>query len=398
MKIVFLLKSLYLQCFYHVKFFLLTMVLVSVSYAVLMTSLAGIMPLLSAKPIWNAVADEKMDNIYKINMWQHYVTGVFDFQSFDGLLSDINEIDGVRGAGLYFMDSVFSQEKKDTLFVSEELLGMLPLQTVEGVGCDFSGDGEEVAVFVGYELKDQYPAGTSFSVMGITYRVKGVLKKNSLWPVGATNHGEWMSLDYVFVVGLGHCEQMRETGLVYVLLGLDNFYYYLEPGADAEKIRQAVMQIAQEKHFQIYDAYRLDRIVKDAVKDLLGEPEYFIMPITLVIISAVVMLLSAVLNVIIRKRNIGVMYSIGYSGRDIVQIFTMENAMKLLLGFMAALAYCVKVMGEYMQYDNCISLIWYILPVSILVALLMLYIGDRASLTYIRKINLAEVMGGMGCD
>lgn len=400
MKIIFLLKNLYLQCFYHAKFFLLTTVLLAVSYAVLMTSLTAIVPLLGSKMIWKAVSDEGMDNVYKINMWEYYVTGIFDRSSLELLLSDINEIDGIKGAGLYFPDSVFSAgEREDTLFVSEELLQLFPLKNVEGDVCSFPGSGTEVPVFAGYGLQEQYPVGTVFCVSDVTCRVVEVLEKNSIWLAGKTNYGELMSLDNMFVMGVGYSKQLRDTtGCGDLGFGLDNFYYFLEPDADREKIQQAVIQAAREEKLRIYDTYLLEEAVDSAIMEMLKEPEYYLMPFLLIIISTVIMLLSAVLNVSIRKRNIGVMYTIGYSGRDIARIFTMENALKLLLGIMIALVYYMKVMNQYLGSENCISLIWYVLPVAVLVALLMLYIGDRASLKYIRNINLAEVIGGMGFD
>lgn len=400
MKIVFLLKNVYLQCFYHARFFLLTTVLVAVSYAVLMTSLTGIVPLLGSKIIWNAVSNEKVDNVYKVNMWQQYVTGVLDRVAFEELLTDINEIDGIKGAGLYLMDSVFSQgRRQDTLFVSEELLSMLPLKNTDGEVCEFSTDGTAIPVFVGYGLKDEYPAGTVFRNSNVTYKVIGVLKKHSLWPAGKNYYGNLMSLDDMFVMGVGHSKPLRDIS-VYgdFLLGLDNFYYFLEPDADREQIQKAVIEAAGEKELRIYDAYLLEDAIDDERQSMLREPEYFLMPLSLVIISTVVMFLSAILNVIIRKKNIGVMYTIGYSGKDIVRIFTMENVMKVLLGALMALAYYIKIMDQFMSLENGVSLIWYVLPATVLVALLMLYIGDRASLRYIRNINLAEVIGGMGFD
>ncbi|MDE6626808.1 MAG: hypothetical protein K2K56_10645 [Lachnospiraceae bacterium] len=400
MKIKFLLKNVYLQCFYHAKFFLLTTVLIAVSYAVLMTAMGAIVPMLGSKIIWNAVSNEKPDKVYKINMWQHYVTGIFDRSSFEEMLSDINEIDGIAGAGVYFMDSVYSRGGRlDTLFVSEELLGMLPLKNTDGEVCDFSVDSTEIPVFAGYGLREKYPAGTVFCVSNVNYKVIGILKKNSFWPLGKTYYGHLITLDNMFVTGIGHSERLRNTSdCGDVLFGLDNFYYFLEEDSDRAKIEQAVIKTAKENNLLINDAYLLEDAYNAEIKELLEEPEYYLMPLLLILISAAVMLLSAVLNVIVRKRNIGVMYTIGYSGEDITRIFTIENAVKILLGFMMALAYYIKIMDPYVSDENCLSMTWYVLPFTALVALLMLYIGHRASLRYIQNINLAEVIGGMGFD
>lgn len=400
MKIIFLLKNVYLQCFYHAKFFLLTTVLVAVSYAVLMTSLSSVLPTLSSKGIWNIVSNEKIENVYKVNMWENYITGVFDRCSFESFVSEINEIDGVKGAGLFFMESVFSQgEWEDTLFVSEELLQLFPLKDINGDECSFPVNETETPVIVGYNLQKKYPVGTVFCNSNVTYRVTGALKRNSCWLAGQDALGQMVCLNNMFVLGVNHSKRLNDNFQYGNLqLGMNNLYYFVKSDTDRNQIRQDVIQIAEDDNLRVSDVYRMRDIVDDAIEEIFMEPEGYLMPLSLIVLATLIMLLSAVFNVVVRKRNIGVMYTIGYSGRDIARIYTIENAIKLLLGIMIAIMYFIRIMDQYVKFENCISLIWYVLPATALIALLMLFTGEQISLKYIRNISVTEVIGGMRFD
>ena len=271
---------------------------------------------------------------------------------------------------------MMEMEKKSTnmLLIDDEISDLCKLEVIEGSNV-LSQELENgaIPVIAGYNYKDLLNVGDVFnnyydSYEGEKYQVIGILKEGENWlsdnEIGS-DINYCKCLDNYLVVG--SCKVLDNS---FVSTG----YFYVtkedakQASAKADNIINSFGYFAESKSItdKLEDSLSEEReLLKMYIGTLL-----FLGSIGIITLSAI-----SILSVIITKKDIAIMYSIGFTLRDMKRVTLWENTLKVVtgavIGFAISLGYIYVSAMEYEQ-SMILDIELSFIPVVILAMMLVI--------------------------
>ncbi len=332
------------------------------------------------------------EDVFYLNLQQYKILSADIADNMIQLLDQIESIDGVIGSGIYWEDSIVCTDTEEypVVVISESLCGLC---NIEGLTTELFQRQEEtdyIGIVAGYELGKRYPVGTIISDenSNYTYIVTKVLPRNSKWIDSDMENGLYYDLDNHFLVG---AQKYFDESTLYLMNGLINFCYHISSDADEQKIKEQVQNCAESLDVNVYSIHSLKQLAQWDQEVLGIGDEELRLSLFLLFSAMFAMLIGSLITIYIRKKDIGILYTNGYSKRDIMYMYCIENTLKIVIAFVIALGYWS--VQQYNYFGWSISIIWILIPWSVCVAVLLVFWGSLVPILQIQKLQPVDLIG-----
>lgn len=334
------------------------------------------------------MVEEKLDNVYFLNLWRYKMPSQDEVMKLAKLNEEIKEIEGIKSSGIY-SERGFTEE--NGLAISSELLSLCDLKNIEGNKITLDERNGKHAAIVGYNLKEKYPIGYEFydEVTEETFVVTEVLSKDSRWLQGAVGFAElYINLDDWVLTDEN--VWLKEE-IKYLSMG-DTFCYIIEDGVAGEQVACEVFNAAEKCGIKIYSIDNILQKLDMNKKDLFSDPTDILMAVAMLVLSVVAVVVSAMINIYLRKSSIGIMYAIGYSVLDVRKMIILENTIKITFSFL--ISYSFWKLNEQNMMETIFSIMDITLPFQIVGVIFMIVISSILPAWQLSRIYPAALIGG----
>ncbi len=291
---------------------------------------------------WVAPYREDINRLYRIDYQASYDSDNTDNNEATYKLAKIvSECDGVIYSGQYSGTEVYDNNKKmiSAIMTDRALLDMCSIKLSDSeIEKIKSYKGEMCPVVVGYELKDKYPIGYTFSWHGDVNDcvVAGYMPKGAMWikhnMIGASDGGD-DNLDNMVLMCPEDFEKLYRS--VFGLMVRHKIYFASEQD-NAEALVNKIYGEAAKLGCQINIVNIGEEVEAEKIENGFAGDKEFVFAIMIVIIAIISISASAVVMSMARRKSYGVMYAFGISIGEIGQIIAAENCIIVLLSGIAA--------------------------------------------------------------
>lgn len=391
MKVRYLVKMLLLEINRTLGRFLVTTVMLGISFALLLFEASMYLDYIYriVENQWVLSVDDAKLYIINMEYYKIFWSGEETRQLFD-FIQGLNE--GQEGicAGLYYTASLNSDT--EVLCISRELIPIGKLADVDGNPVDFS---DKQSVAVGYGLREQYPIGTIIldEASGREYQVNQILRKNSAWLANNASNGLQTSIELDDRILMDANAHLEANGYVNILNGANNNYLY-HPAMSKEAVNAYVQEQAERMGIRTYETVSLQEKSRDllyyAYKSDWVELLFVLVCLGL---SMTAQYLSVVMNLKYRRYMFGVLLSCKWTGKDLQRMSFLECSLRLILGFGIAIPCSYAAVGRVLG-GTAVQTFYWILPVLVLV-LGFFHMGYYHLIgRKLRAYQIRELLGG----
>lgn len=386
-----LLKSTFREILSRKRLFVCITVILIISFIIIDYSLIILGSVVARETVVRNLTNGDSDRVYFLNLDKYTLLLGDTSERLVELLNRIEQMEKVECAGTYYDNENFSVNDQEMfiLVVSESLSDLCNVESTEGEKLDLSDTDGYPAIAAGYNLGKDYPVGTLVTddYSGVTYIVKQVLKKNSRWLDESVKNGVYVDLDNQFLLGM---ENILKGDNIFIGNGLNNFCYRISAETDGEEIKKQVEECAESLNIEIYSIHSLTEQAQWGYRNLNEMKQELYLSVFLFFTAILAMLTASMITINIRKKDIGILYANGYSGKDVMIMYILENGIKIVIAFLVASAYWS--IQQYHIFGWNTSIMWILIPWSVIAALLMLGAGSIVPLLQIKKQRPVELI------
>lgn len=288
---------------------------------------------------------------------------------------EINDISGVKGAGMFTYSYILVEEFADkeefqdinlavamsesrvnqtgagqqewqkkltnVLCVDNSISGLCSLNVASGSNdlSEASDDGS-IPVLVGYNYRELLKIGDTFTnaTNGEVYKIIGILEKGAKWlsdnEIGSSIN-YCTELDNYIVVGSSELLDglFSSTGFIYIM---DN-----DVNLNSNRIDSII-----ENYGYFAESKSIKQVLDESLKDEKSLLEKY-SAILLFLGSIGILTLTSIsmVSVLTAKRDMGILYSVGFTLKDLIKITIWENISKVITG--SVLGYAFSFMYLY---------------------------------------------------
>ena len=392
MNLINLLESTFREICCRKKMFCGITIILVISFLVIDYSLIVFGSVFVRGKVVSKIVKNDTETVYFLNLEKYKLLSGDTPDRLVALLNNIGEIQGIDSYGTYWNGESFYIDDKEysAVVVSESLLDLCKIDGLTENMLKRQEATEYIGIILGYEVGKQYPEGTvikSSDSMN-NYIVTKVLPKGSKWLDTDIRNGIYIDLDCQVLVGT---ENFFSDNTIFVGNGLNNFCYRVSEQANADKVKKQVMKCADDLGIEIYSIHNLDEKVDWGWKELGDGQEELYLSVFLMFTATLAMLVASLITIFVRKRDIGVLYVNGYSKQNIMFMYVIENIIKVMVAFGVAGAYWS--VQQYTIFGWSVSIMWLLIPWSLLVSMLLILLGSIIPLLQIRKMQPVELIG-----
>lgn len=257
-----------------------------------------------------SVADEEGEQLYRfVSEGMAYGISWYDY-------SDIIFNEGNTG-----------KRFSEVLYVDGKMLEIMNLLDEEGKELDVAPKGNIYPLIVGSHAAKRFPKGTRLTakVTGEVYEVTQVLPEGSKW----LSHDAFNALEKVVLLDEYMITEadIGKYAMGYDAITLKGNIMGLQEKVDREKLMEISRKynncITIKSMQQLIDEKRQENSIMYDLSRLLVACIGIAMIIFIISVSVVIWLGE--------QRNIGILMSFGYTGRDVLKIVSLENMMRAVL-------------------------------------------------------------------
>lgn len=392
MNLINLLESTFREICCRKKMFCGITIILVISFLVIDYSLIVFGSVFVRGKVVSKIVKNDTETVYFLNLEKYKLLSGDTPDRLVALLNNIGEIQGIDSYGTYWNGESFYIDDKEysAVVVSESLLDLCKIDGLTENMLKRQEATEYIGIILGYEVGKQYPEGTvikSSDSMN-NYIVTKVLPKGSKWLDTDIRNGIYIDLDCQVLVG---AENFFSDNTIFVGNGLNNFCYRVSEQANADKVKKQVMKCADDLGIEIYSIHNLDEKVDWGWKELGDGQEELYLSVFLIFTATLAMLVASLITIFVRKKDIGVLYVNGYSKENIMFMYVIENIIKVMVAFGVAGAYWS--VQQYTIFGWSVSIMWLLIPWSLLVSMLLILLGSIIPLLQIRKMQPVELIG-----
>lgn len=348
--------------------------------------------------------------------------------SVNQLMQYIDKVDGIYAGGSYDESSEYFGELKnnpkyqninrkayantfrmetlglsEVIYVNHGMEQLCKLKTIVG-DTDFKKYKEENIrpVLVGYGLRDILKAGTIITSQsnGQKYQVVGILEKDQKWfgDVDAVGTGV-VSLNYKIIAARSQNEiDKSDNRVMSTLCTLSTSFLLLESNSETENIKNLIITKAKQLGLSV-SIVPMEEVIKDYEESYRENMNTaFLITFVFVLFSSIAISSSAVVSILMRKREIGILYANGCSRRDIAWKIILENAYIIFLS--VGIAFSIRtyliLKDKFKAFSGLIRQIHIqlTLPFMVLITLLIIIIASVPPVMIMSKMKPVELIGG----
>ena len=253
---------------------------------------------------------------------------------------------------------------------------------------DFENINSSTPIIVSYDMKDKYPINSKFTVQNypsidlITYEVIGVLDENNkLWT------SDKALVDYI------------DNKIIVPTDKFDEEYTYLAKSTNKSNGIDEKVKLSSEVENFNSNEFKITHN-SDTLKNLLDEKLkkdslkiFFLGMFSIVLLVLVLIGIRSLfaLQVIERKKEFGVHYSLGGTTKGIFIMVIGEILIDILISIIFALG-IFKIMYKYMLIENSIRITNFTFIYSIMIVLLIVFFSIIFTLNKLFKTNPIELI------
>lgn len=389
MNLLYIIRGALLQIYRRKLGFVATCIILSISYLILEYGLLMIMPHLLNEHTLNRILSVPLENVIYLNLWKYMCPTEAELDEIYNMADDMNEIEEIEGAGTYYA----LENGIPALVVSPELISMSRLQDMEGNDIKLTCEGDYWPVCVGYELSKQYPVGTEISgrFEGEKIIVMQVLKQNSEWLDFSLTSSIGYNLDDKMLISLDYMKQSTD----YLMLnGLNSMCYYIKDGSNPDIVKQKVEKLAQSHGIDVYKQESIMEIVKNDRRLMLEYKEEIILPIILFILAGIAITFSSIITIYVRRRDIGIMYSVGYTKHEIMIMYLVENIINVIIPLSICFTYWGLNYEKFFMMPNANYIYEMVQVMMVMFSVFMLICSSVFPIRRLSKMSLVDIIGG----
>ncbi len=334
----------------------------------------------------------RADDIYFLNLEKYKVFYPETVEQFVVLKDELSEMEGVFCSGLYYEETMMVQGNEQmALLTSDSLMKMCKVMNQNGNTPTFGTQRDYPSVIVGYNLAGQYPVGSLIvdEMSGETYQVSDILQKGSKWLDDDITFGMYYNLDNYVIKSLDTVIS-QDAGML--VMGNNTFCFQVDELTSGENVKQQVMDVAEKIGLEIYSIRSLLEKMQWSRRELHSDKDEIILSTVLFFTAILTMVVSSLITIYIRRRDIGIMYANGYSKREVSFMYVIETIIKIVIAFVMASAYWS--INQYSIYDWRISVMPYLLAASGIIAVLLIFVSSYIPFIMIRQLKPVELIGG----
>lgn len=388
--------------------FLLSTILLCITFLIIFyhTLIVGIF--LYQKHIVKDIMAEDREDVFVLELGKYMMPTDEDVEKLNRFGILLKEVEGIKYSGACYEDGMgIEGVDEKVIAISADLCPLCQLKNMEGNAVSFTGMKKKAlpgsrrnernadvkqSVLVGYNLGKNYPVGYSFTdqTTGTEYVVTDILQKGSRWFEGQLGYGDLdINLDDCVIVD-EDARLKQEDGR---LNGLAMFIYVKQPETDADSIKGTVISLAERCGLDLYNSYSIKKILERNKQSVFDDPVEYYLVLVMLVLSVAVAIVCSVINVILRKKSIGIMYAVGYSMRDLQGMLLLENMIRIGVAF--AVAYAYWRMNERALYGGVnMPILTYMLPCLVTGTLFIIWISSIVPIRQLSKMHPAALIGG----
>lgn len=402
MKLQYLFQSTYRQIKCRKATFLLSTILLCITFLVIgfQSIIVGLVSY--QKHVMNNILNENSNNIYILDLTKYMLPTERDKEALSMLINGLSNIEGIKYSGVYYEDYLdIGAGSQETLVISSDMIKLCDINNEQGEDVVFTVENGETLseqshnkmypAIVGNDLKDWYPIGYTFtdSLTQAEYIVTDILEPESYWIKDRVQFGDINSCldDYIII---DETARLEHTDVC--LSGLTAFCYVIDENSNGELIKENVKTLSQDCGLDLYNIHSISELLKKNQGDAFGDSLVYYLMAGMLIISVIVVIMCSMINILLRKSSIGVMYAIGYSSQDVQRMVLLENTIKM--GIATLIAYLFWSVNEYNIFHQDVSIIRYMLPKLIIGIIMITAISSCLPILQIRRMYPAMLIGG----
>lgn len=407
MKVGYLFQNAFRQILSRKAMFLLSMILLCITFLIIIyqTLIVGIF--FYQKHVVKDIVAENQEDVLVLDFGKYMMPTNEDIQALNKFGILMKDVEGLKYSGVCYEGGIDGVDE-EVMAISAELCSLCQLKNLKGNAPSFidvdkkkalpgsrrderKTDGKQ-SVLVGYNLRNDYPIGYSFTdqMTGTEYVVTDILQEGSRWFEGRLQYGELeIELDDCLIVD----EDVRLKQVDDRLTGLAAFIYVKEPEADADQIKGAVISLAKECGLDLYNARSIKKILEKNKQSVFDDSIEYYLVVIMLILAVVVAIVCSMINVFLRKNSIGIMYAVGYSIRDVQGMVLLENVIKIGVAFVVSYAYWH--VNEMELYGGVkMPILSYMLPWLMIGMVFIIWISSILPIRQLSKMYPATLIGG----
>lgn len=267
------------------------------------------------------------------------------FSGWSRFLFKMRSIDGCEQSGAFFRVAGYPGNETEAKPVSERLEILYIDKGIYKLGKAFSNgenrklesvEGESIPVLAGYTYAKKYPVGSSFEFWGEKYVVVGSLPKDAGWipEDGITRNKDAYCIDQCFVTFSDYLAASP-------YYGLNGAYVILQENVSVEQAKKLLKEHAKECGVDV-SVQTIDNYLSGVIRSKRNSERDFLKELSVILLVCIITVSTGnIALLLLRKREIGILYSCGYSRRDILLSLVVEAGCKaaacLVLWYMMSL-------------------------------------------------------------
>lgn len=295
-----------------------------------------------------------------------------------------------------FPDKLPNDNIMNALYLTDaSILQICGVSLKEGNVKEFGVDGDVLNVFIGSELAKVLSIGDEYvgTMSDQRYKVVGILEEDSYYLFdGLFSRVDGnVCLDGYIVVP----EIMYVEGDVWTTLKYTDSYLFKT--TDIESARKDIEELAKENRLVI-EIKSYEELVDEYISDDSTFESCVLLTVVVLFLTFVSYVTTRVVEIFTAKNEIGILYSCGFSSRNISIMLLYENAINLVLSVIIALmiSYSNRISksvfgSAYVKIDKEIFFSQDIWMVG-LIALVMLILSTVIPYCVLKRLNINQMI------
>lgn len=353
------------------------------------------------------------DNVYNVCLNTPEITEdiAMDMR---GFLEELKNVPGVSASGRYIISSLIFDELKDNellanrnnelfegtlradypslidvVYADKELLPLLHMESLDNMETK-----DTIPTWVGYNYADILSIGNIYTdpLTSCKYEIVGVIKKDLRLP-SETLLRSYLYKDMNNAIFALYDERIEAD--YYYTYNYGNSMYFETNGTD-ETLNEIISLAKKHNlHVKIRSIPAYIDEYKQENKEMLMLTFLFT---SIAVVSGLMSILSSsIINIVLRKQELGIMLANGFLPGDIKRIIFIENGIKQFPAYFISIfitrAYIIR--NTLTDLDDCLRVHqYYVVGKAFIILLILLIISSVIPIILLNRIKPAELMGG----
>ena len=287
----------------------------------------------------------------------------------------------------------------ETILMNANAWGLFEFQLSEGMEPQrqFETYGDDVSLlYLGSKLKGNLKVGDRIRTEDSEWIIAGFLEQNSMI---ADSYIRWVDKFSLYTTLPLDYEVIEVNSSEAATLN-DAFFFSVCDGYSYKDAKRAIIYVSEISDMDVTVA-NIGSVLTDVERTLEPINKYLVQILIIVGFTACIVLTCfQVINMLLRKSELGILYASGIGLKDMISIILWENALKLLYAVILLIPIFSFVSFKYLEsasyaIKNSVTTVFVhevLLPVGI-ISLVLVIVSSILPIVMIRRYSPVELMG-----